>query len=130
MYDYTNTTDKPEPKKYLQVYYLHFMKFVKSKYGEHERENVFEMFANHHCDVFRNDSMFVFEQFFGCVEDPTRSIWTPGEDDEIRTRAHRYLREYLEQNGFNAYSTVQEYIDSECDCIIPGYDGILMNVTW
>lgn len=128
MYEYSNF-EGVDKKQYIQVDCMKFYSFVKKNYGESERLAIHKHFCDHHCDIFRNDSMFIFERFF-CGDDyAAPEVWDGG-GQRISTRTWHYLKLYIEKHGLVSYSTPEEYNDAEVDCIFPGYDGILMNVTW
>lgn len=137
MYEYS--VDNVEERKYIQVNCMRFYSFIKKNFGNAEYEKVHKRFCDHHCDVYRNDSMFVLERFFWNWEYGVESAWT-GEFQEFDddgdpivcdgNRIMHYLKKYVESKGFVSFSTPEEYREAEVDCIFPGYAGILMDVTW
>lgn len=137
MFEYN--VDVVEEKKYIQVNCMKFYSFIKKHYGEHEREKVQKRFCDHHCGVYRNDSMFVFERFFWNWEYGYECAWTgeftnvddDGEPvDRVGDRIAHYLKLFIESQGFVAYATPEEYCEAEVECIFPGYAGTLIDVSW
>lgn len=130
MYEYYTQENKPNSKKYIQVNIIDFYKHIKKEHGgEHTRSAVFDMFANHHCNIYRNDSMFVFERFFQGDDTDIEDVWTDTQEG-IHNQTLYYLKTFLEKHGYVAFSTAEEFIESDRGCIFPGYDGILMDIMW
>lgn len=130
MYEYYTNGNKPNTKKYIQVNIIDFYNHIKKNHGgEPVRKAVSDMFCNHHCDVFRNDSMFVFERFFQGDSFDTYEVWEDTQTNISRQTLY-YLKTFLEKHGYVAFGTSSEFFESDSGCIFPGYDGILMDIMW
>lgn len=130
MYDYYTHHHKPNEKKYIQVNVIDLYNHIKKNHGgENVRKEIHDMFCDHHCDVFRNDSMFVFERFFQGDDSDLAPVWA-GEPEGNHQKALYFLKTFCEKHGYKSYDSFEEFMEQERSCIFPGYDGILMDVMW
>lgn len=130
MYEYYTHGHKPNTKKYIQVNVIDYYNYIKKHHGgEVVRKEIHDMFCNHHCDVFRNDSMFVFERFFQGDDSDLTSVWE-GEPESKNHKALLFLKSFIEMHGYVSYDSFEEFMEADSSCIFPGYDGILMDVMW
>ncbi|AFA44498.1 hypothetical protein [Klebsiella phage phiKp_21] len=99
------STEPCEPK-YLQISHEALSRYAK------KTKKDFDAFRthihNHHAQPATKDGMFVLESFFG------------GEVFDL-------VADYLKSEG---YTVKEDYKDLEGECIIEGYDGILVNWSW
>lgn len=116
-----------EKKGYIQITIARFYDFL----GEKLAEKVRDYFMEHHCNVYNVNTLFVFERFFTADELEARD-WDDEypEGENIRTITLLKLKDFLIKNGFEPYKTNEEYRLSGQSCIVPGYDGILLDVSF
>lgn len=98
--------EEPCEPKYLQISHQGLGRFCK------KTKRNFDAFRDkihdHHAQPVTKDGMFIFEQFFS------------GEVLDV-------LAEYLLSKG---YTIKPDYHNLEGECIVEGYDGVLVNWTW
>lgn len=116
-----------EKKEYIQLTIGRFYDFL----GENLAEKVRDYFMDHHCNVYNVNTLFVFERFFTSDELEAED-WDNEypEGENIRTITLLKLKDFLRNNGFEPYKTNEEYRLSGKSCIVPGYDGILFDVSF
>lgn len=100
-------SEKPCEPKYLQISHQGLQSFCKKNKKDF---NAFrDKIHNHHAQPATKDGMFVMEQFFsGAVLD--------------------LVAEYVKSKGYKLKENYQDECDGEC--IVEGYDGILVNWSW
>lgn len=116
-----------EKKEYIQITIGRFYDFLGKKLAEKVRD----YFMDHHCNVYNTNTLFVFERFFTADEleaEDWNSEYLEGEN--IRTITLLKLKDFLRENGFKPYETNDEYRKSGQSCIVPGYDGVLFDVSF
>lgn len=98
--------DEPCEPKYLQISHQGLDRFCR------KTKKDFDAFRckihDHHAQPVTKDGMFVFESFFG------------GEVLDL-------VAEYVASKG---YTLKEDYQKLEGECIVEGYDGILVNWSW
>lgn len=97
--------DNPCSPKYLQISHMGLQRYSKNdtEFDEFRRK-----IHDHHAQPVTKDGMFILEQFFS------------GETLE-------YVAKYLVAKGFKLKDN---YHDLEGECIVEGYDGVLIHWSW
>lgn len=103
---YSNVPCEP---KYIQISYNALKAFCDNcSTKDYHFEDFRTLIYDHHCQPATKDGMFVIEQFF-------------------HGKVLQIVADYLKAMG---YIIKDDYLDLEGECIVDGYDGVLMNWTW
>lgn len=98
--------EEPCEPKYLQISHQALGRFCKKNGKDFDKFR--EKIHDHHAQPVTKDGMFVMEGFFsGYVLD--------------------VVAEYVASKG---YTLKDDYQNLEAECIVEGYDGILVNWSW
>lgn len=100
---YSKTPCEP---KYLQISHSGLDTFCKNTIYDFQKFR--SVIHDHHAQPVTKDGMFIFEQFFG------------GDVLDL-------VADYLKSEG---YTIKANYQDLEAECIVEGYDGILVHWSW
>lgn len=91
---------------------------------------VWTYFLDHHCGIFRNESMFVYENYFICTEVVAKDYDEDyPENQNILLQTLIKLKEYLSNCGYNIKTDDQWYEGDGYDevCVLCNGGGIVKN---